>query len=110
MRTWTWSVDKGANVDHEISVKVARFGNGYEQVVGDGLNNVRQIWNIEKFGTQEQVFPAYNFIKEHRGAIPFQWETPLGEQILVRCQEYKMRHRGDLAYTLTATFEQVFKP
>ena len=46
-REFTWVPLIGTEGVHTFSRYVAKFGDGYMQVVGDGINNRRQSWPLQ---------------------------------------------------------------
>lgn len=110
METFTWIVHVGTGVETRFSVLTAQFGNGYKQTTPEGLNNAVDTWNISMTGLKTELLPAYNFIKNHKGAVSFEWVTPLGDTVWVRALDPAMMSLGGDAYRMTATFEQSFQP
>ncbi|WP_165737940.1 phage tail protein, partial [Enterobacter hormaechei] len=50
------------------------------------------------------------FLDRHGGTKSFQWKPPLEPLGLYRCAEYKPTPMGGENYSLSATFQQAFKP
>lgn len=110
MEVFTWEVDVGSSVEPELRFKEAKFGNGYSQTVGDGLNPVTEAWTISTFGMREKLKPIYDFLKSHGGFKAFQWTTPFGVTMAVRSTDLSMTSDGADVYTLNAKFTQVHVP
>lgn len=109
LQTFDYRTDVGSGLELEQNVKVAKFGNGYEAEVGEGLNPTQEVWTFSFFGMREVLLPAYQFLKLHTGKS-FLWETPLGETLQFRASEIRMPSNGADAYTLSAKFRQSFTP
>lgn len=107
--TFNYTADVGSGLEIVQLTKEVELGNGYTQVVGDGLNLNRQIWSFSFFGYRELLQPALDFLLAHTGRS-FLWETPLGETIRVRASNIAMPSNGADAYTLSARFTQTFVP
>lgn len=107
--------------DFEISTKPrgsvnfktrkARFGDGYVQRVGDGLNNKAQSWAITFDGDMDEGREVTDFLDRHGGHISFLWVPPgRTEPIRVICEGYDEVPHVASQVIITATFEQDFKP
>jgi phage-related protein len=106
--TWVPKVEPVGNV--EFRLKSAKFGDGYQQVAADGINNKSQSWPLTFVGDEARIKTIAQFLDRHAGATPFYWTAPLGEQALYRCKGYQPTPMGAGLYTLAATFEQAFHP
>lgn len=92
-----------------LRVRMAQFGDGYSQVVADGLNTKVQNWPISLSGDSTFIDPIVAFLDAHVG-VSFYWTPPLGVQGYYRCVTYTLVPHGSDLYTLTPTFQQVFLP
>lgn len=88
----------------------AQFGDGYRQVAGDGLNTKGQSWPLQFSGSKEQMGAILAFFDRHAGIRAFLWTPPLGEEGLYEVTSYSPTPMGGPAYTLSATFQQTFRP
>lgn len=92
-------------------VRESRFGDGYVQRVGDGLNNKQQSWSITLDGDLPEMEEAMEFLDRHAGHISFLWTPPGRSQpIRVICKGYDETPHVASQNIITATFEQDFKP
>ncbi|VDY64632.1 Phage-related protein [Shimwellia blattae] len=91
-------------------VRKSQFGDGYAQFSGDGLNCRIQEWDVNFTGTGEYIGAIKRFLDRHQGVRAFQWTPPLEAAGLYRCEHYKPVPLGGGNYSLSATFEQAFKP
>lgn len=89
---------------------VAKFGDGYSQVAGDGINPISESWPVQIVGGREEIKAAIAFLKRHTGVRSFLWTPPLGEEGFYEAASYSPTHLGGDVYTVSATFEQVFRP
>ncbi|MFY2030553.1 phage tail protein [Achromobacter xylosoxidans] len=89
---------------------VARFGDGYRQVVGDGINNRVQSWPVQIQGDRAEIMAAMEFLDRHSGVRSFLWTPPVGEEGYYEVSSFSLTPVGGTVYTLSATFEQVFRP
>lgn len=87
----------------------AQFGDGYQQRVQDGINAVVKTWPLTFIGSAAVITPLCTFFETHVG-VSFYWTPPLGVQGYYQVAAYDLVPHGNDVYTLSATFEQVFKP
>jgi len=106
--TFTWCPYIEPTGTGTFRVRSAQFGNGYRQVAGDGINNETQSWPLTFRGSESDITEILNFLREAKGATPFNWTPPLGEAGLYTCATWGLTPHGAGIYTLTATFEQYF--
>lgn len=95
----------------------SRFGDGYQQSVGDGINNKIQSWNLTFKGSAEKIADIKFFLDQHKGYLPFRWspKNSCGQLLLWDCKEYQesnISHNGRETgvWSLTCTFNQRFEP
>ncbi|QZI68666.1 phage tail protein [Pseudomonas protegens] len=108
--TFTWCVQAQSSGTTEYATKSAKFGDGYKQVVADGINNASSEWSISISDKGAVIAAIKAFLDRHAGATPFLWTPPLGTQGLYRGNSVRLSGGGGDYYTLTATFEQAFHP
>lgn len=95
-------------------VKIARFGDGYEQRIPDGIHSRDDTWNLAfKNRTIVEVNQICEFLRDKEGFIGFYWEEPgTGNLIKVKCSKWnKNTIVADNNYgfgTVTATFQRVY--
>lgn len=107
--TWCPKIEPQGTITHRT--KSAKFGDGYQQVAQDGINNKSQSWPLTFVGGAALITSIRDFLDRQAGAIPFNWSAPLSESALYRCPAgYTLVPNGGGIYTLTATFEQAFHP
>ena len=109
--TFTWKTigqPQGTVTLRRLSVQ---FGDGYRQAAGDGINNKVQTWQVQCVarGRSEANLIAA-FFDRHGGYKPFYWTPPLGQQGLYEVVAYNPSPVGGEIFTISATFQQVFKP
>ncbi|MOA23221.1 Phage minor tail protein [compost metagenome] len=103
-------MQNGEQGEVTFAVRTKKFGDGYEQSVGESLNNRSQSWPITYTGTKERVKAVQAFLDRHKGTKAFLWTPPLGELGLYKCAGYQPINRGGRIYALTANFTQTFHP
>lgn len=110
IETFNWSPRVNPMQTVSFRTRKAQFGDGYQQVSGDGLNPRGQQWDLNFVGTEDYIAAIKSFLDRQGGIRAFQWKPPLEPLGLYRCEEYKPTPMGGGNYSLTATFEQAFKP
>ncbi|WP_122663498.1 phage tail protein [Pseudomonas viridiflava] len=108
--TFTWRPDKEPTGTTSFRNKSARFGDGYEQVAKDGINNKTQSWPLTFTGDKARAKEIEAFLDKQAGAAAFKWTEPMCEELLFRCKTYQLRNVSASVWTVSATFEQAFHP
>lgn len=91
-------------------VRRTQFGDGYAQVVTDGLNVRVQRWPLSYKGTDAEINVIRAFVDSHVG-ISFLWTPPLGVQgRYLFTEEYGLVPSSAGWATLNVTLEQVYFP
>jgi len=109
-KTFSWKPLVEPTGEDSARILTAQFGDGYKQVVGDGINNITQSWQLQFAGAQWDVQPVIEFIREHQGFKPFKWTPPLGEEGLYEATGLRINPKGNKTYSLSVTFTQRFEP
>src|SRR5574343_419898 len=61
----------------EFRVLTAQFGDGYNQRTPDGMNAVKQTWNVQTIPLEADDFETcINFLYGKGGVTAFQWIPP----------------------------------
>jgi phage-related protein len=110
MAEFTWIPNQGASMRPKFAVNKAVFGDGYSQRVADGINNVKQVWDLSfTLRPRADIDAIDTFLSTHEGVSSFEWETPKGETLRFICETYATSYNHDGDCSATATFEQVFE-
>lgn len=110
VETFSWVPDDEAQREGEFRTRSAQFGEGYEQVSGDGMNSERQTWTLTFGGLPDELDPILDFVRRHGGWRSFLWVSPRGGLGLYRCASYREQNRPGGVAGLSLTFVQAFKP
>lgn len=110
VETFGWCPKLGATSTPEYRNRSTKFGNGYEQVVGDGPNNKVDAWQVTFVGREALALEVKAFLDRHAGHKSFFWTPPLGEMNFFRATAPTISPNGAGFYTLTSTFTQSFLP
>lgn len=89
----------------------SRFGDGYVQKAGIGLNGKSTSWSVVVDGDYDYVTSARDFLDLHGGYQSFLWTPPSYPSALrFTCKDYTENPHVGTQSRLTAVFEQVFFP
>ena len=89
MEKFTFKINLNSPVSYEPNIKSVKFGNGYEQVIQDGINhNLRKYQGLTIAVNKDKGREILAFLNRHGGYKKFQWEGPTGETIFVRCKTW----------------------
>lgn len=96
-----------------IKPKVLRvsFGDGYEQRIPDGLNNIKRSWSLTYQKKTSDIDTIEAFLKVTKGAAAFTWTPPRGDvgNWIVSAEGWT-RDVANYGYEkITVTFEEVFE-
>jgi phage-related protein len=109
MSTFTWSPSYGANLSIRPRVTRVAFGDGYEQRIASGLNNVAEVWSLAFQGRSKVDALAIDaFLREAAALTSFDWTSPSDTEGKFVCDEWSVSVDDIDVYTVRATFRQVF--
>ncbi|MBB6581664.1 phage tail protein [Ralstonia solanacearum] len=110
IETFTWRPVGSVQGSVKFRALSAQFGDGYQQVAKDGINNRTSSWPLRFVGGKARVQAIQAFIDRHAGAKSFYWTPPLGARGLFRIGEYTPAVEAGAVYSLSATFVEAFAP
>ena len=108
--TWAWPTSYNTETDTIPRVKIARFGDGYEQRSPDGINNMpRQVQYVYDF-KRETLIQVEAFLRFTAGTMAFYYTPPYSPRgLFVADQGWQITERGFDYAELKATFREVFE-
>ena len=106
-------VDKGFQRTSTPKVHKLTFGDGYEQRIADGINNLGQSMSVS-FATRPkaEIDDLVAFFESLGGVSKFRMtidDTNGSETIKVVCRTWNQTWNYDDFYSLSATFERVYE-
>ena len=112
MLTFTWLVSNGTELDTEARVIEAKFGDGYAQRTGDGLNSTPSNYSVKMQNVKaSDALAVIDFFKTHGGHTPFLWTPPNeGSPRQFVCKKWNMVSVFVGTKDIFATFEEDFSP
>lgn len=117
---FTWAPDFNAQLENKPAIRVAAFGDGYEQRTQFGLNADADKWTLRFTRRDDAIAGAiYGFLKSMGGLQSFQWTAP-GQTVAQKwvCRSYSKAPTNGTGtattpaylWDITAQFDQVFEP
>jgi phage-related protein len=97
-----------AELSIEPQVLQAKFGDGYEQRVGDGINIRPEKWDLT-FNKSALVVAIQTQLEGYNGITAFTWTNPRGVEIKVVCRSWSVTFIDKRNQSLRTSFEQVFE-
>lgn len=95
--------------EENARVRSAKFGDGYEQTMPDGINAISGVYSPTwEPLTTAQKDTIVNFLRARGGSQPFYWTPPLGAQLKFKCQTWKVSKLAGPYWSVTVTLKQVF--
>lgn len=108
---FTWCQDLNSNSQtSSFNVLSSKFGDGYEQNISVGINNMSNTWNYTKTAKKALILEIKAFFDAHKGADSFLWDSPLDGEVRVKTGEYNPTCVGGDIWRISTTFTQVFYP
>lgn len=99
----------GAQRNKTPRVLSARFGDGYEQRLADGINTKPAIWNLTFTYDNSTIASIESFLETKGGITSFTWTPHGGSEIKVICREWSKSIDSPTTSSIQTTFEQVFE-
>jgi phage-related protein len=108
--------DKGLGRQSQPRVRIAKFGDGYEQRIADGLNPIQETFSVS-FNNREaaEIDDIIGYLASLGGVASFDFTFPDdngagGETtIKVVCDTYGQTYTNDGFPSATATFRRVYE-
>ena len=119
----TISPDRGIGRQSTPKVLVAKFGDGYEQRIADGINSIQETFNVTfNNRTAAEIDDITGYFASLKGTTAFTYTIPdetqtsdvspdtAGERRLkVVCEKYNQLYHHEGVYSVTATFRRVYE-
>ena len=109
--------DKGFTRASEPRIFKAEFGDGYEQRLANGINNLAESWSITMNNrTNDDIDDIIDFFESKGGVTNFSFVLPNSnegsseETVKVVCTDWNKNYDYGDFYSATATFRRVYEP
>ena len=111
MATFTYQPSYSLPISTKPRVKATKFGDGYEQRLRFGLNNMPRVFSLTfAQRTTTEADAIETFLKNTGGADAFDWSPPVGAAGKFKATEWTRSLNTGNVETIIATFEEVFEP
>lgn len=112
MAIFTWTPDFGAKANYKPRVRLAAFGDGYEQRQADGINARNDTWDLQfQNRTDTETTSITGFLEARAGVEAFDWTPPTeASAIRVVCREWAKSIDRNNLNSVTAQFIRVYEP
>jgi phage-related protein len=107
--------DKGMNKTSAPKVLSASFGDGYEQRLVDGINNLAQSYQVSfNNRTNDEIDDIVQYLDSLNAVTSFTFTVPDSNNggetaIKVVCDSYSQAYQHDQFYSAQATFRRVYE-
>ena len=108
--------DKGMSAPYKPRVLVAKFGDGYQQRIANGINNLDQEFSVNfKTRTKEEIDDIVGFFESTKGVTDFDFtfaDTNASgneETVKVYVSDFTQNWEYDDYYSCSATFVRVYE-
>jgi len=102
--------DYGIQLSVKPRVLMAELGDGYQQRAADGINTMRESWNLTwKNRLNADIKTLTDFFELNSGFISFEWTAPYKTEKKYICSDWSVNNDNPLTSSLTASFQQVFE-
>lgn len=100
--------DFDQGVTPTVRVLETDFGDGYGQTAKDGINSIRDVWDLKWTNlTPTEAGLAYAFLRQMAGATAFLWIPPYETTYRAwKCKVFSKLPNDPAAQTLSAKFEE----
>lgn len=107
MSRFSFALSVGLNLARQPKLRVAVFGDGYQQRVAAGINNNPRTWSLEFTRLTADIEAIDAFLNALNGAS-FDWLPPAGADGKWICKGWQRTINFQHVQSLSATFEEVF--
>lgn len=108
MATFTYIPSYSVELEVTPRVRVAKFGDGYEQRTADGLNTLPRRWSLRFVRHDSDLDAVESFLVARGGVEAFDWTPPKGAAGKWVCREWRRSLTQPNYGEITCTFEEVW--
>jgi phage-related protein len=106
--TFRWLVERDVTPKIDYKTTAVQFGDGYEQVIIEGINNKREEYSVKIHAYEKEAREIKAFFDRHQGAKAFFWTPPLETIGLYRCNDATPTPQGGGLFVFNCTFKKSF--
>lgn len=110
MATFTQQCSYSSSLNVKPKIIEVKFGGGYEQAIGDGINNKPRKYDLRFNTLDEETADAIElfFDVNNTATTPFDWTPPIGAAGRFKCKEHTREFISGLTSSISCIFEEVF--
>jgi phage-related protein len=109
MSAFTWIPSFTPSVNEEPRTIENNFGDGYRQLIADGINNTPKVWELQfNNRTIDEANDIRDFLAACNGVEAFDFTDPDGDTLRYICRAWPRTFYGLRAQSFNLRLEQVF--
>jgi len=110
MATFTHKPSYSSSINVKPKILEAKFGDGYEQAIDDGINNKPRAYALQFNNLNSTNGDAIEtfFDINNTATTPFDWTPPNGSTGRFKCRSHSRVFTSGLASNISCSFEEVF--
>ncbi len=108
--TFTFKTQTVGDGKYGYNNRKAKYGDGYVQTVGNGINTETQSWPLTFVGPRATMDAIITFLRSHKGVASFLWYNPLGELGLYTFDDFTVTPLSFKNVRITVTFNLTYTP
>lgn len=107
--------DRGLTKTSSPRVLIAKFGDGYEQRLVDGINSIEEQFNVTfNNRSAEEIDDIMGYLASLKGVTSFTYTIPnqvSGGELAIKvvCDQWSQVYHHDGYYSATANFRRVYE-
>lgn len=109
MPTFTWVPDYDATLNTKPRVRVIKFGDGYEQRQGEGINRQPRTYTLTFKRPYAEIDAIAAFLYARGGLESFDYTHPRRQPGVFVCREWVRTSLARGVDSMAATFEEVYE-
>ena len=115
--------DKTLQRQSTPKVRVASFGDGYQQRISDGINSVKDLFTVSFTNrTKAEADDIEAFFRDKKGVTSFNFTFPDSNSssndsagnpvttVKVGCTQWSQQFSNSGSYSISSSFERVYEP
>ena len=106
---FNYPVDYSSKSQAQPRVLLAKFGDGYEQRAGDGINTNPKSWPISITRDAATIMVIEALMDQWAGVTSFFWLTPRNTIARFVCRQYDTQYADFNKSVFTGVFDEVFE-
>lgn len=107
---WRWPINVSSSQEEEYRWREVQFGDGYKQVVPDGINYQENTWTIRSIIPRSEAMDAVQVLRDHSKGETLDLVDPLsGEIFQGRVRRWRLTYPNKVQVQFDFEFERAYK-